>query len=116
MAGYLERQGLHLQLETDWPEGNIRVYAPYIKRLMDNIASNLMKYALPSQAVRVAMVAEGQEICVHVTNAVALTVSGQNSSGIGLSNMRAMMEKMEGSLETVQTGEIFRVTLRFPMA
>ena len=116
MAAYLERQGLQLQLETGWPDGRICVYAPYVKRLMDNIASNLIKYALPAQAVRVAMVVEGQEICFRVTNAIAPEASGQSSSGIGLSNMRAMMEKMEGSLETVQTGEMFQVTLRFPLA
>ena len=50
-----------------------------------------------------------------MTNAVAPQASEQKGSGIGLSNMRAMMEKMGGSLETVQTEEIFRVILRFPL-
>ena len=116
MAGYLEGQGFRLKLETDWPEGNIRVYAPYIKRLMDNIASNLLKYANPSQTISVAMAADEREICVSVANAVSPEASSQRSSGIGLSNMRAMMEKMKGKLETVQNGEVFQVTLRFPLA
>lgn len=116
MAGYLEGQGFRFQLETDWPEGNIRVYAPYIKRLMDNITSNLVKYANPAQAITVAMTAENEEICFTVTNAVSPEASSQTSSGIGLSNMRAMMEKMMGTLETVQTEGVFQITLRFPLA
>ena len=115
-TGYLEGQGFRLKLETDWPEGNIRVYAPYIKRLMDNIASNLLKYANPSQTISVAMAADEREICFSVANAVSPEASSQRSSGIGLSNMRAMMEKMKGKLETVQNGEVFQVTLRFPLA
>ena len=83
---------------------------------MDNITSNLVKYANPAQAISVAMTAENEEICFTVTNAVSPQASSQTSSGIGLSNMRAMMEKMMGTLETVQTEEMFQVTLRFPLA
>ena len=98
-------------------EGDLRSEVQLnIKRLMDNITSNLVKYANPAQAISVAMTAENEEICFTVTNAVSPEASSQTSSGIGLSNMRAMMEKMMGTLETVQTEEVFRVTLRFPLA
>ncbi len=115
MAGYLEGQGLRLQLESGWPQGKLCVYPPYVKRLMDNITSNLVKYANPAQTVVVSITREGEEVCFRVTNAVAPQASEQKGSGIGLSNMRGMMEKMGGSLETVQTEEIFWVILRFPL-
>lgn len=116
MAGYLERQGLRLCLETAWPEVKVCVYAPYIKRLMDNIASNLIKYADPAQPVRVMMECREERALLSVSNAVAPEATGRKSSGIGLSNMEAMMEKLGGRLETEHIGTYFRVTLCFPLA
>lgn len=116
MTGYLERQGLRLRLESAWPEAEVRVYPPYIKRLMDNIASNLIKYADPVQPVRVFMECGEGKVLLSVSNAVASEAPRRKSSGIGLSNMEAMMEKLGGRLETERMGEYFRVSLCFPLA
>lgn len=114
MAGYLEGQGIKLQLETQWPEGAIRPYSPYIRRLMDNIASNLVKYADPALPVRVVMERREQDLVLSWVNTVRSDGARQDSSGIGLSNMRAMMEKMGGRLEAEQEDGLFRVSLYFP--
>ena len=114
MAGYLEGQGIKLQLETQWPEGAIRPYSPYIRRLMDNIASNLVKYADPALPVRVVMERREQDLVLSWVNTVRSDGARQDSSGIGLSNMRAMMEKMGGRLEAEQENGLFRVSLYFP--
>lgn len=114
MAGYLESQGLSLCLESDRPTCAIRAYSPYIRRLMDNIASNLVKYADPAVPVRVAMEEDGQRVFLSFRNAVGDGSSHRDGSGIGLSNMCAMMERQHGSLEVERQGEEFWVTLCFP--
>lgn len=45
MVAYLSQQGFQFSLELDWPPDLIRAYQPYVKRLIDNISSNIVKYA-----------------------------------------------------------------------
>lgn len=114
-AGYLEQYGFTLPLVSHWPAGRIRVYPPYIKRLMDNVTSNLLKYADPAVPVEMSVRREGEQIMLSFSNAVRHDASHEDSSGIGLSNMRAMMEKMGGELAAEEEGETFRISFRFPV-
>lgn len=115
-VGYLKRYGIALSLTSDWPEKRIRVYQPYIKRLLDNVTSNLIKYADPAVMVQAAVRQEGDQILLFFRNEVRPDASHEDSSGIGLSNMRTMMEKMGGKLTVEQKDRMFQVSLRFPVS
>lgn len=45
MCHYLEEQGLKVKADMQWEKGNILIYEEYLIRILDNISSNILKYA-----------------------------------------------------------------------
>lgn len=113
---HLRQQGFAFQLELDWPPENIAVYQPYIKRLSDNIASNILKYADPSAPIRIEAFSEDGRTGLSFQNGIRCGGAEQESTHIGLVNMRAMMEKMAGECRVTQNNSIFMIELIFPAA
>lgn len=114
MVAYLDQHGFTFSLNLDWPAQQIAVYPQYIKRLMDNIISNITKYAEPSVPVRIAVEAVGENVQLSFANAIRPDSSQEDSNRIGLSNMRAMMGRMEGELQVSSEDGDFAVILCFP--
>ena len=114
MVAYLGQHGFVFSLDLAWPDRQIAVYPQYIKRLMDNLISNITKYAAPSAPVRIAVKDEGEDVCLSFANEIRPDSSQEDSNRIGLSNMRAMMGRMEGQLQVCSENGTFVVTLCFP--
>ena len=114
MVAYLGQHGFTFALDLDWPHRQIAVYPQYIKRLMDNLISNITKYAEPSVPVSIAVRAEGESVCLSFANEIRPDSSQEDSNRIGLSNMRAMMGRMEGELQVSSENGTFAVSLCFP--
>ena len=116
MAAYLGQRGFSFRLELDWPEAEVAVYPAYIKRLADNMTSNILKYADPE----VSILMEAGEVeagpWLALQNEVRPDEAGQESTQIGLANMRTMMEKMGGYCQVFRTPSSFRIELWFPRA
>lgn len=115
-AACLQQQGFTLLPVPDWPAGQISVYPPYIHRLIDNIVSNLLKYADPAVPIRVTAARDGAFLCLTFSNQVRPVSSQQGSSRIGLANVRTMMAKMGGSCQVETSAIDFTLALRFPLA
>lgn len=114
MVAYLGQHGFTFALDLDWPHRQIAVYPQYIKRLMDNLISNITKYAEASVPVSIAVRAEGESVCLSFANEIRPDSSQEDSNRIGLSNMRAMMGRMEGELQVSSENGTFAVSLCFP--
>lgn len=114
MAAYLGQRGFSFELELDWPALSVAVHPPYIKRIIDNIASNIVKYADPSKPIGIKTALLENGAALSVWNAVQAGDTGQESTQIGLPNMRTMMEKMGGQCRIQQTSTQFQITLWFP--
>lgn len=114
MAACLGQRGFSFRLKLDWPEAKAAVHPAYIRRLADNMTSNFLKYADP--AVPILMEAGETEDgpWLALQNAVRPDGASQESTQIGLANMRTMMEKMGGCCQVFHTPSSFRVELRFP--
>ena len=74
-----------------------------------------MKYADP--VVPILIEVEQVEDCIvlSIQNAVKLRQHASESNQIGLTNIKAMMEKMGGSCEVYRTISTFCIELRFPL-
>lgn len=114
MAGYLGQQGFSFQFELRWFPASIAVHPPYIKRLIDNIASNILKYASPEAPVSIKTISEDSYVGLAFKNSIRYRSIDQESTHIGLANMRAMMEKMGGECRALQSNATFQIDLRFP--
>ena len=100
-------------------------------RVLSNILSNVVKYALPGTRVYVDLTAEGRWVVCSIKNisreelnisAEELTerfVRGDASrntegSGLGLNIAQSLMHLQHGSMEVIVDGDLFKVTLAFP--
>ncbi len=115
------------------PEGPVRVLADgrLTWRVLSNLLSNTVKYALPGTRVYLDLRQEGSRVRLSIKNisreelnvsADELTerfVRGDVSrntegSGLGLNIAKSLMELQKGSLELTVDGDLFKVTLEFP--
>lgn len=113
-VSHLRQQGFTFRLELDWPLVGIAVHQPYTKRLIDNIASNILKYADPEELILIKTLAKDGCVGLSFRNSVRYGGAEQESTHIGLANMKAMMEKMRGECRVLQTNSEFQIELRFP--
>lgn len=113
-VSYLGQRGFCFDLELDWDTSQISVYPQYVKRLVDNVASNLVKYADSSARIRIAVTQNDAVICLSFANKIRHGPTEQDGAQIGLTNMRTMMEKMNGQCLIHQTVQDFKVELKFP--
>ena len=114
-VGYLKGQGFDVDFSQDWPSVSVAVYQPYVKRLIDNIHSNLLKYADPSEPLKIELLEEGNTVCLSVENQRYPDAGDRDGTQIGLTNMQTMMEKMGGWCRVEQENDLFRVSLGFPI-
>ncbi len=115
------------------PEASVAVLADgrLTWRVLSNLLSNTVKYALPGTRVYIDLVRQGSQVVLSVKNisreelnvsADELTerfVRGDVSrntegSGLGLNIAQSLMELQKGRLELLVDGDLFKVTLRFP--
>lgn len=91
----------------------IRVDQKYINRILDNICSNLVKYASHESPVRINCFHEEAYCGILFENIKQKDISQVESNGIGVPNIREMMEAMGGTCESEESGEIYRLRLTF---
>lgn len=113
MCSYLEEQGIKVKADLRWEEGRIFICEEYIVRILDNIASNILKYA-DAQAF-VLVWDEYYENMMYITfeNVCSDESGGGESYSIGMRNVKMMMEEMKGNCEVTQDNEHFRICLKF---
>lgn len=113
-CSYLEQQGFEMSFQVEWPQSRLRISTDYVMRIMDNLTSNIMKYADTSMPVAVSAVEEGSMVGFLFENKVKKPEEETESNGIGIQSVKNMMAKMKGKCMTEQEGERFRVLLLFP--
>ncbi len=114
-VAYLGQKGFTFDLGLEWPKVEISVYAQYVKRLIDNVASNIIKYADPSTPIQIKTLVLDGAVNLSFRNAAQNESTKQDGAHIGISNMQTMMEKMNGLCLITHTEKIFEVEFRFPI-
>ena len=115
------------------PDGQLMMRADgrLIWRVLSNLLSNVVKYALPGTRVYIDLMQQDKSVLLSVKNisreelnisAEELTerfVRGDTSrntegSGLGLNIAQSLMQLQKGNLELTVDGDLFKVTLSFP--
>lgn len=97
-------------------DDTLTVKEQYVRRILDNITSNLLKYADPAQDISVRFVKENGKAGLAFENAVLPGQHRTDSTKVGLTSIETMMEKMHAVCRIEQSGERFCITLLFPIA
>ena len=113
-CSYLNQNGFDVDFKVEWPEKNIRVYTEYIVRILDNISSNIIKYADPQNKVIISSVYTGQTIGFRFENTENKLSDKNDSNGVGLQSIRNMMKKMGGACRISNENGIFGIEIVFP--
>ncbi len=135
-AGEYEQrlESANLELITTQPEKKIMIMADSrrIWRIFENLLGNACKYSLPGSRVYVTLEEIGRvaTFTFRNTSASALNISadelmerfvrGDSSrntegNGLGLSIARSLTELQNGTMDITIDGDLFKVTLRFPI-
>jgi signal transduction histidine kinase len=115
MAAYLEQHSFTFVFPETWPACRVTVYAPYIRRIIDNLASNMVKYGDTESPVTAEVKRKGGKVTLLFSNKIKMCPVVPESSGIGLGNVQAMMAEMQGTLEVTKKGTTFKAALTFPL-
>lgn len=120
-----------LQIIENLPENEMMLNADgkCMSRILDNIFSNISKYALPNSRVYIdATVEEKMEISFKNISANQLNITAEElmerfvrgdvartteGSGLGLSIARSLTELQGGNFEIYLDGDLFKVVIRF---
>ncbi len=112
----LSEQGFRFEVQLDWPQKKVCIHPPYLKRIMDNITSNISKYAAKESPVQIRAGFEGMMVFLTFQNRIALQEAEQDSTHIGITNIKTMMERMGGVCKVKRDDSVFRLELCFPPA
>lgn len=114
MITELSRHGFMCDVEPFGEPVLIAVRGQYIRRIMDNILSNIQKYADKKQPVRIWPLESELTAGLIFENTVADVSSGSSGTQIGVKSIGSLMEKMGGSCQIENTDGKYRIALDFP--
>lgn len=111
----LSNSGLDVSTEFEEQACSITVDIQYLKRLFDNLFSNVKKYAGPEGPVIIKThVADGC-LTVTISNEIGKNSLFQESTNIGLKTCQKIVEQMNGTFEIRKTLTSFEACSSFPV-
>lgn len=113
MCYYLGAQGINVKTDLKWEKGKIFIYGEYIVRILDNISSNILKYAERQMPVLVWNKYYDNKMCLVFENTCLNENNGTESYSIGIRNVKMMINEIGGSCEVTMDGKLFRICLYF---
>ena len=113
-TSYLEQQGYQVDFLVNWNEVRLKINTDYISRILDNVTSNIQKYADKSCPVTIGSVKNGNMEGFYFENRTAALTDETKSTGVGIQSIKNMMAKMGGRCITGMENGVFRLTLYFP--
>lgn len=113
-TSYLEQQGYQVYFLVNWNEVRLKINTDYISRILDNVTSNIQKYADKSCPVTIGSVKNGNMEGFYFENRTAALTDETESTGVGIQSIKNMMTKMGGRCITGMENGVFRLTLYFP--
>ena len=112
----LEENGYSFVWEGDIPDASVMVDTMFTNRVIDNIFSNVGKYATPGSTVIIRFDSNGKQLSVEFENEIRHDCSDAESNHIGLKTCSRIMEQMGGNFEAESDGERFCAKLTLLIA
>lgn len=114
-CSYLKQEGFQVRFQVEWMEKKLQISTEYLLRIMDNITTNLAKYADPAQAIVISSAKDGQMAGFTFENHIKQPREKTESTGIGIQSIRNMTAQMGGRCLAEEEENIFRLTVLFPV-
>ena len=116
LCALLQMEGFSISIQNlIWKPVQIQICTDYMGRIMDNLVSNIKKYADRSAPVELSSAYFDSEICITLKNKIAEATHFVHGTGIGTKNIKSMMEQMHGSCKIDISSEQYIISLSFPV-
>ena len=86
-----------------------------LRRIFDNLASNVRKYADVKGPVALTVYKEADFLVIDQTNLLRKEIAEVESNGIGLESIRKIVERYRGTMNVEKSSEFFRITLQISL-
>ena len=95
--------------------GLLRVDLTHLKRVFDNLFSNVNKYADPDCPVNILVKRSEEDLIVSITNRIAFQSNHRESNRIGLQTCHKLVQAMGGEFHQSRTKDTFTVEVYLPL-
>lgn len=109
----LQKRGFRVNQNIEFREVKVEVSVDYVLRVMNNIVSNIIKYADSNEDIVISTIYGEEQVSILFVNHKLKKSEKVESTGIGIRNIKGMMDKMEGSCQVEETQELYRIKLEF---
>ncbi len=112
---YVSQAGFQIQTDHLFQkEVKVRIHTDYMNRIINNIFSNIQKYADSKVPIELSTHFSDTYLIVSCKNKIA-PASYHSSTGIGVKNIALMMQKMNGKMEQLTDATHYEIKLFFPI-
>ena len=94
LAACLTQRGFQVEADLPWDDRQVAVDCEGAARVLDNLTSNLLKYADPRAPVTISLLEGKDRAGIRIANALRPSADGAESSGVGLASASRVMEQM----------------------
>lgn len=108
----LQNNGFQFQLDTCEARFDLKVHLTSIRRVFDNIFSNIIKYGAKSRPVFIRTDINDHQLVMVVENFINKERKDISSTGIGLRTCGRILESQHGHISVSRTKEVFSVSIR----
>jgi len=105
----LQNNGFQFQFNSCGTPFRIEVHLISIRRVFDNIFSNITKYADKSRPVKIHCYVKHPLLFIDIENHINTDLDKVNSTGIGMKTCEKIIKMHEGKISSTRTEEIYSV-------
>lgn len=108
---------IDVQVQTDAHDEEflLEINLVAMRRVMDNLFSNIRKYADPVFPVHIQISLKQQCVILEVENKIKLVSKKKDSNEIGLVSCQKMIEQHKGTLKVMQEEDTFLLQITLPV-
>lgn len=114
-ASALESKGIRVERKFSEVSANINVNTELLQRALDNLYSNLIKYADTKRFVTFSYQRSGNKLLLTILNGITPDREKKDSTQIGLCTCRRIIEFHGGTFTASEKGTLFSVILELPL-
>ena len=112
----LECKGMKVELYFVPTAAKVAVNLDLLQRALDNLYSNLQKYADPAVGIQISYEKKECKVCVSMQNGVRADGNQIESTGIGLNTCKRVINQLGGFFLAEDDEQSFRVTVALQLA
>ena len=111
----LSEMGYNINCSFEADRARVKIDTVYFNRVVDNVFSNVGKYADSKETVEVRTFVESGELVISISNYIAEDTSGAESNRIGMKTCVKIMEQFGGSFTSRRIDDTFVSEIKLPL-